>query len=156
MNRIKPFILFWTLISLGLSQSTYFLYFSWNGQEIKLQEIESIPDSVKHRTPRNNSNQLLYIEFSSNGHPVYWTAIHDPRKVHVEYPNTDGSLNRKDIVLDDIDFAIRVPTNFDADRIRFLKPSPGKRSKFESGIPFSTQSAFNTIQELPIRISKSP
>lgn len=144
------------LISLGLSQSTYFLYFSWNDQGIKLKDIDSISESVKHRTPKNNPDQLLYIEFRADDRPVYWTAVYDPRKVHVEYPNSDGSLNRKDIVLSDVDFAIRVPANFEADKIRFLKPSPGKRIKFESEVPFSTQSALHTIQELPIRISKRP
>ncbi|MBT3478033.1 MAG: hypothetical protein HOA15_06615 [Candidatus Marinimicrobia bacterium] len=153
MNKVKSLIFFGLITASTFAQSTYFLVFSWDNGRIEFKEIESVNVSVKHRTPKYISDQFLYVELSQDGRPVYWTAIHDPRKVHAEFPNPDGTLSRQDAILLSADFFIRVPANFDADKIRFLKPSPGRRQRLELDVPLSEQTVLYTIGEIPINLT---
>ncbi len=148
MKIVKPALLFCLLVFPLSAQSTYFLDFIWDEEGIALQNSEKVKVKVKEHRRSYLSEQTIYFEFTKNGQQVYWSSLPHPRRVHVEHADENGNLHRQESNLKSAEFTIRIPAEFQADKISFFTVSPNTRGRIQKDAPLLGQAALTLIEEI--------
>ena len=100
-----------------------FLHLRLNNGDLTLVESSIRPGTLKDRERPEQVGKLLYDVVSATGLPLWSGSTDDPSRRRYEYedPENAGRLKVKFVVLDDVEFTVRVPLFAEARRVVFFR-----------------------------------
>lgn len=133
---------------------TIFLDFIWEKNSIRLVKTTPSPVSVKHRQPTELSAQHLYYELTSDGKILFSGLIKNPKMVHVEYADHNGTLYRQEAILDTVAFTIRIPAFESVESIKIFQVQKPRSARLRNNVALDLQPDLKLIHEVHLNLNK--
>jgi len=94
--------------------------------QICLESFKIVEGNLKRpKKVRLIKDHIYYKVFTKTGKKHYEAVIVDPSNINYEYEDDQGQLRSKKVVLDSVNFSVRLPYDESVHRVEFFKITDG-------------------------------